>query len=50
MKVEEVKKIQEKVSKIEEEKKVELERVAKLTEDEAKEGVLEIMLQNSKAS
>ena len=40
VKVEEVKKIQEKVSKIEEEKKVELERVAKLTEDEAKEELM----------
>lgn len=40
VKVEEVKKIQEKVSKIEEEKKVELERVAKLTELEAKDELL----------
>jgi len=40
IKVEEVKKIQEKVAKIEEEKKVELERVAKLTEGEAKEELL----------
>jgi ribonuclease Y len=40
VKVEEVKKIQEKVLKIEEEKKVELERVAKLTEGEAKEELL----------
>ncbi len=37
LKVEEVKKIQEKVSKIETEKILELERVAKLTEVEAKE-------------
>src|SRR3989338_8027442 len=35
-KVEEVKKIQEKVNKIEEEKRGELERVAKLSEEEAK--------------
>src|SRR3989338_5097691 len=40
IKVEEVKKIQEKVAKIEEEKKGELERVAKLTEGEAKEELL----------
>src|SRR3989344_320415 len=40
IKVEEVKKIQEKVAKIEEEKKVELERVAKLTEGEVKEQLL----------
>jgi ribonuclease Y len=40
VKVEEVKKIQEKVLKIEEEKKVELERVAKLSEGEAKEELL----------
>jgi ribonucrease Y len=39
-KVEEVKKIQEKVKKIEEEKITELERVAKLTETEAKEELL----------
>jgi len=39
-KVEEVKKIQEKVAKIEEEKRIELERVAKLTEGEAKEELL----------
>ena len=39
-KVEEVKKIQEKVSKLAEEKKVELERVAKLTETEAKDELL----------
>ena len=36
IKVEDIKKIQEKVIKIEEEKKIELERVAKLTEEEAK--------------
>jgi ribonuclease Y len=40
VKVEEIKKIQEKVQKIEEEKKVELERVAKLTEVEAKDELL----------
>ncbi len=40
VKVEEVKKIQEKVLKIEGEKRVELERVAKLTEVEAKEELL----------
>jgi ribonuclease Y len=40
VKVEEIKKIQEKVLKIEEEKKVELERVAKLTEIEAKDELL----------
>ncbi|HEV7423966.1 MAG TPA: ribonuclease Y [Candidatus Paceibacterota bacterium] len=40
IKVEEIKKIQEKVVKIEEDKKVELERVAKLTEGEAKEELL----------
>ena len=40
VKVEEIKKIQEKVSKIEEEKKIELERVAKLTELEAKDELL----------
>lgn len=36
LKVEEVKKIQEKVGELEEKKKVELERVARLTEEEAK--------------
>ncbi|MFA5932151.1 MAG: ribonuclease Y [Candidatus Paceibacterota bacterium] len=40
LKVEEIKRIQEKVSKIEAEKIVELERVAKLTEVEAKEELL----------
>src|SRR3989338_2282022 len=40
IKVEEVKKIQEKVVKIEEEKRTELERVAKLSETEAKEELL----------
>ncbi len=40
LKVEEVKQIKEKVSKIEAEKIVELERVAKLTETEAKEELL----------
>ena len=40
VKVEEIKKIQEKVSKIEAEKIVELERVAKLTEIEAKDELL----------
>ncbi|MEK9181771.1 MAG: ribonuclease Y [Patescibacteria group bacterium] len=40
IKVEEIKKIQEKVSKIEEEKKIELERVSRLTEGEAKEELL----------
>ena len=40
VKVEEVKKIQEKVLKIEEEKRGELERVAKLSEGEAKEELL----------
>jgi len=40
VKVEEVKKIQEKVARIEEEKRTELERVAKLTEVEAKEELL----------
>lgn len=40
VKVEEVKKIQEKVEKIEEEKRVELERVAKLSQEEAKEELL----------
>ncbi len=39
-KVEEIKKIQEKVLKIENEKRIELERVAKLTENEAKEELL----------
>jgi len=39
-KVEEIKKIQEKVSLIETEKKVELEKIAKLTENEAKEELL----------
>jgi ribonuclease Y len=39
-KVEEIKKIQERVVKIEEDKKTELERVAKLTETEAKEELL----------
>src|SRR3989338_3697906 len=39
-KVEEIKKIQEKILKIEEEKRVELERVAKLTENDAKEELL----------
>src|SRR3989338_8903515 len=40
LKVEEIKKIQEKVLKVEEEKRTELERVAKLTEGEAKEELL----------
>ena len=40
LKVDEIKKIQEKVSKIEAEKIIELERVAKLTEGEAKEELL----------
>lgn len=40
VKVEEIKKIQEKVSKIEEEKRIELERVSKLTEIEAKDELL----------
>ncbi len=40
IKVEEVKKIQEKVLKIEADKKLDLERVAKLTETEAKEELL----------
>jgi ribonuclease Y len=40
VKVEEIKKIQEKVLKIEEEKKVELERVAKLSENDAKEELM----------
>lgn len=40
IRVEEVKKIQEKVVKIEEEKRGELERVAKLSEEEAKEELL----------
>ena len=40
IKVEEVKKVQEKITKIEEEKKTELERVAKLTEEEAKEELM----------
>ncbi|MFA6257643.1 MAG: ribonuclease Y [Candidatus Paceibacterota bacterium] len=40
VKVEEIKKIQEKVSKIEAEKIIELERVAKLTEIEAKDELL----------
>ena len=39
-KVEEIKKIQEKVTKIEADKVIELERVAKLTESEAKEELL----------
>lgn len=40
LKVEEIKKIQEKVTGIEAEKKVELERVARLSEDEAKDELL----------
>ncbi len=40
IRVEEIKKIQEKVVKIEEEKRTELERVAKLTEEEAKKELL----------
>ena len=40
LKVEEIKKIQEKVVGIEAEKKVELEKVARLTEGEAKEELL----------
>ncbi len=40
IKVEEVKKIQEKIQKIESEKLTELERVARLTEDEAKDELL----------
>ncbi|MBI5139258.1 ribonuclease Y, partial [Candidatus Nomurabacteria bacterium] len=40
IRIDEVKKIQEKVTKIEEEKKIELERVSRLTEDEAKEELL----------
>ena len=39
-KVEEIKKIQEKVAKIEEDKRLELERVAKLTEVDAKEELM----------
>ena len=57
VKVEEIKKIQEKVSKMEEEKRAELERVAKLTEVEAKDELLkevekkyeeDILVQNAK--
>ncbi|MFA6524184.1 MAG: ribonuclease Y [Candidatus Paceibacterota bacterium] len=40
LKVEEIKKIQEKVVAIEEQKRIELERVSKLTEEEAKEELL----------
>lgn len=40
LKVEEVKKIQEKVQKIENDKKIELEKIARLTEQEAKEELL----------
>ena len=40
LKVEEIKKIQEKVLKIEDEKKLELEKIARLTEAEAKEELL----------
>jgi ribonuclease Y len=40
VKVEEVKKIQERVVKTEEDKRIELERVSKLTEEEAKEELL----------
>jgi ribonucrease Y len=40
LKVEEVKKVQEKVEKIENEKRIELERVAKLSEEEAKEELM----------
>jgi len=40
VKVEEIKKIQEKVTNIENEKRIELERVAKLTEAEAKEELM----------
>ncbi|MFA5827166.1 MAG: ribonuclease Y [Candidatus Paceibacterota bacterium] len=40
LKVEEIKKIQERVSSIEAEKRVELERMSKLTEEEAKEELL----------
>ncbi len=40
LKVEEVKKIQERISGIEAEKRIELERVSKLTEDEAKEELM----------
>ncbi len=40
LKVEEVKKIQERVSKIEEDKRLELERVARLSEKDAKEELL----------
>ena len=40
IKIEEIKKIQERISKVEEEKITELERVAKLTEGEAKEELL----------
>ena len=40
LRVEEVKKIQEKVLKVEEEKRTELERVARLTQEEAKEELL----------
>ncbi len=43
-KVEEIKRIQEKVLKIEEEKRTELERVAKLSESEAKEELLKDIL------
>lgn len=40
LKIDEVKKIQEKVSKVEEEKMLELEKIAKLTREEAKEDLL----------
>lgn len=40
LKVEEIKKVQEKVEKIENEKRIELERVAKLSEEEAKEELM----------
>ncbi|MFZ2150030.1 MAG: ribonuclease Y [Minisyncoccia bacterium] len=40
LRIEEVKKIQEKVLRIEDEKRTELERVARLTQDEAKEELL----------
>ena len=40
LKIEDIKKIQEKVASIETEKKLELEKVAKLTEEEAKETLL----------
>ena len=47
-KIEDIKKVQEKITKLEEEKKLELEKIAKLTEEEAKENLLQDIEKNTK--